>query len=86
MKQVFDPIELINETVMSYFEKIGCIPKAVVISPSLYRRLLEIRSSDESFGSLLIGCSPFSEITTARGNISIIIDEMIPDTVVEIIA
>ncbi len=84
MKQVFDLIETIIETAMDYFERTVVRPAMVAISRSSYRRLLEIRSSEESIGNLIIGCRPLEEIETPLGKPKVIIDEILEDTVVEI--
>lgn len=86
MKQVFDLIEIINDAVVEYFHRTGCLPRSVAVSRGSYRRLLEICSTDENFGNLIIGCKPLKEIETPLGKVQLVIDEMLDDTVVEIAA
>ena len=84
MKNVFDIIEAIEEKVAEVLEKYGRIPAAIALSPGSYRRLLEIRSTDVTVGNLIIGCVPLNELETSSGRVSVVIDEMLSDTCVEV--
>ncbi len=84
MNKVFDVLEAINERIRKYVSCAGSSPTSVQLSPSSYRRLLEINSVDQEIGDLLIGCIPLRSITTAWGSIRVVIDEMLGDTDVEI--
>jgi hypothetical protein len=84
MKQIFDLIEAINDTAMAYFERTGQPPFSIAISPRSYRQLIEIKSSEERFDNLIIGCSAIRELETSVGNVRIIIDELLEDTSVEV--
>lgn len=84
MKKIFDVVEAINERIRKYVSCAGTSPTSILLSPSSYRRLLEINSVNQEIGSLLIGCIPLRSITTAWGSIQVIIDEMLGDTDVEI--
>ena len=80
MNTTFDLIEAIHENAGRFREETGFVPHAIEISPTSYRRLLELRSQDESFGNLLIGCTPLSSFETAAGTLSVLIDELLSDT------
>lgn len=80
MNKVFDVVETINERIRKYVSCAGSSPKAILLSPASYRRLLEINSVDQEIGDLLIGCIPLRSFTTAWGNIRVVIDEMLGDT------
>ncbi len=83
MKEVFDLIEAINETAMQYRAQIGNVPTTIAVSPRSYRRLLEIKASEQRTGNLVIGCTPVRELETPVGKVNIVIDETSSDTTVE---
>ncbi len=85
MKQVFDLIEAINDRLTQFLDQEGLTPNAIAISPASYRRLLEIKSWEWRIGNLIIGCAPMREIETPLGKASIIIDEILSDTEVEVV-
>ena len=84
MKEVFDLIEAINETAMRYRDETGVNARTVAISPSSYRRLLEISAEEGKIGNLIIGCSAIQKIDTLAGTLDVVIDELVPDTSVEL--
>ena len=84
MKQVFDLVEAINETAMRYREERGVNAKTVALSPGSYRRLLEISAEEGKFGNLIIGCSAMQKINTLAGTLQVVIDELHPDTSIEL--
>lgn len=84
MKPVFDLVEEINEKVAEYFYSTGLKPSTLEISPCSYRRLLEIESSEQAIGNLIIGCKALREMTTALGKLHIVISETVSDTEVAI--
>ncbi len=84
MKHAFDLIEAINERIAEHKESSGLRPHSIAVSPAAYRRLVEIRAWEERIGNLVIGCAPLKEFETEDGNISLVIDEMLADTVVEV--
>ena len=84
MKNAFDLIEAINERVAEHAEKTGSKPHSIAVSPASYRRLIEIKAWEERIGNLIIGCAPLKEFGTEDGNVSLVIDEMLADTAVEV--
>ncbi|HLF19300.1 MAG TPA: hypothetical protein VI704_00785 [Bacteroidota bacterium] len=84
MNTTFDLIEAIQEQASCFLHETGFAPEAVAISPNSYRRLLAIKSQEQSIGNLIIGCSPLTQFQTAAGTLRIIIDEILGDTTVEI--
>ena len=85
MKQVYDLIESINDKVMEYLKRTGLVPSSIAISPGSYRRLLEITAWEERIGNLIIGCRQLKEIETPFGKLSVIIDELLANTAVEVV-
>jgi hypothetical protein len=80
MKEIFDPVEAIFEMIEAFYFKSGQVPTAIVLSPNTYRRLLEIRSDEYKIGNLVIGCAPITILATPRGNIQVVLDELMEDT------
>jgi hypothetical protein len=85
MKQIFDVVEAIHGEVARCFDENGLVPASVAVSPSSYRRLLEITSLEGKIGNLVIGCRPLREMETPFGRVNIVIDEIISDTEVEVV-
>lgn len=84
MNQVFDLVEEINEKVTEYFYRTGLKPSMLAISPRSYRRLIEIESFKRAICNLIVGCRALREVTTALGRVSVVIDESMSDTEVEL--
>lgn len=84
MKNAFDLIEAINERIEEYKERAGFRPHSVAVSPAAYRRLVEMRAWEEKIGNLIIGCAPLKEFETDGGNLSLVIDEMLGGTAIEV--
>jgi len=71
MRPAFDIIETIYERIVDFLFATGRTPSQVVLSPASYRRLLEIRRDAP-------GC--LVSLTT----VEIVIDEVLPDTEVQV--
>jgi hypothetical protein len=84
MEQVHDIIEAINQKVNEYVERTGVSPTRIAISPGLSRRLLELTAWVGRIGNLIIGCAPITEFETSSRKLRVVIDELIPDTKIEI--
>ncbi|HAL57852.1 MAG TPA: hypothetical protein DCP63_15655 [Bacteroidetes bacterium] len=84
MQDVFDLVQAINQKISQHHDQTGRKPRSVSVSPNSYRRLLEIKAWEERFGNLIIGCFPITLIATARGSLPLLIDELLPDTTVEV--
>jgi len=84
MNEAFDLIDAISERVAGFKEKMGERPHSVLISPASYRRLLENRAWEERIGNLVIGCAPLREVATEDGPVALLIDELLPDTAVQV--
>lgn len=71
MKPTFDIVEAIYEQIVEFLFATGHVPSRLVLSPISYRRLLEIRR--DAPGSLL-----------SLATIEIVIDEVMPDTEIQV--
>jgi hypothetical protein len=71
---------LINEKVLEYFYETGVKPSDMFISPHNYRYLLELKATEQSNTYGTAGFAALKEISTPLGRLSIVIDEMLPDT------
>ncbi len=85
MNTVFDFVEALNTKMEEHVGRGGQTPTNVNISRWLYRRLMEMRSADHTIGNLVIGSFPLSEVVTAWGKLTVLIDEMLADTDLELI-
>lgn len=73
----------IREKITSYIQRMGAIPAQISISPSSYRRLVELKAWEGRIGNLIIGCFPLTGIETPFGEIRIVIDELLSDAAIE---
>ncbi|MBI2619302.1 MAG: hypothetical protein HYW57_04415 [Ignavibacteriales bacterium] len=85
MQEVTDPGKAINETVARHSQHHRSIPSAILISPRLYRRLLEQIARHHGIGNLLIGCFALRKFLTPFGAVQIMIDELVPDNEIQIV-
>ena len=84
MNPVFDLVEEINERAAEYFYRTGFKPNSLAVSPGSYRRLIEIASSEQAIGNLVVGCRALRDVTTGFGKVHVVIDEIMSDTEVEL--
>ncbi|MBI4428384.1 MAG: hypothetical protein HY562_04630 [Ignavibacteriales bacterium] len=84
MQNTFDAVNAIDERARMYREKTGKKPGFLTISRDVYRRLVELISSANSVGNLVIGCAPIQEIETSVGRLKIAIDEMLGEAGIQI--
>jgi hypothetical protein len=82
--RAFDLVEAINERIAEHEQRLGCRPRSVAVSPTAYRRLVEIKSSEDRIGNLIIGCAPIKEYATEDGVVDLVIDELLADTAVDV--
>ncbi|MCK5571394.1 MAG: hypothetical protein KAJ12_01475 [Bacteroidetes bacterium] len=85
MRRVFDVLEAIRERVLEHLYNTGVKGTHIALSPGAYRRLLEIRRSRDGV-PVAAGCAAISEIMTPVGRLSVLIDELIPDTEIEVLS
>ena len=84
MKQVFDLIEAIEEAVARHSHRSDTAPTQISFSPASYQHLMRLKAADHLTGIPLTGCKAIQEIQTGAGPLTIVIDEMLSDTIVEI--
>jgi hypothetical protein len=85
MRQVFDLLEAIRERVLEHLYNTGVKGTHVALSPRSYRRLLEVHRSRGGV-PVAAGCGAIGEIMTPVGRLSVLIDELIPDTEIKVLS
>ena len=85
MNEVFDLVGAILESVEEFVSRTGVAPSVLSLSPASYRRMIEIGSSEQPTRDSAIGCPAIDEIDTAFGRIRVVIDELLPDTSVDLV-
>ena len=84
MKQVYDLLDAINQTVEERFNQREVATCMVSISPRSYRWLIKLIAENHRIGNLLIGCAANCELNTSMGVFPVVIDEALPDTEVRV--
>lgn len=80
MNEVFDLVAAIVERANEFSDRTGVSASSISLSPSSYRRLLEINARQTAIGNLIIGCVPINEIEVPAARLRVVIDEMLADT------
>lgn len=75
MNHVLSLESLFNQFVIAHFYETGVKPNSLELSPGLYRRLMEIRSSERPLQDTMTGCPAMEEVSTVIGNLKVVIDE-----------
>ncbi len=83
MKQVFDLIEAIEEAVARHEDRNGAAPTQISFSPASYQHLVRLKAADQLTGVPVSGCEAIRVFQTSTGPLTIVIDEMLSDTIVE---
>ena len=84
MKNVFDIIEAVEEKVAEFLDRCGHFPSGLALSPGSYRRMIEIRSADIALGNLTVGSRAMDQYETDSCTLTVVIDELLTDTCVEV--
>jgi hypothetical protein len=84
MNTVFDFIDVLNKKIQEHLALGNRNPSIVAISRCLYRRLMEMKSTETAIGNLVIGSSPVSEIRVICGTLQLVIDETLSETSIKI--
>ena len=71
---------LISEKVLEYFYATGVKPSDILVSPGIYRNLLELMASEQPESCGAPSYAALKEISTPLGQLSVVIDELLPDT------
>jgi len=84
MRQVYDVIDAINQTLEERFNQREMTPCVISISPRSYRWLIERMAENNRIGNLLIGCTAICELSTSMGVLPVVIDEALSDAEVRV--
>jgi hypothetical protein len=71
---------LISEKVLEYFYATGVKPNDILVSPGIYRNLLELKASEQPESCSAAQYAALKEISTPLGQLGVVIDELLPDT------
>jgi len=84
MGQFFDLVEAINVEVAVYTDRCGLAPTEVSVSPTSYRRLLEMKMTELSPSFSTAGCTALRFVGVGDERMRIVIDETLDDTEVRV--